>query len=263
MNLMVYGQYGRDGVYYLQDIMRRLGITPGTVTENDIAGIRELIGLLPPTHNLRAKLPLMGNLDNANEIVDLFLHQQDRAYTIPGLLDLLSQNDLKLQRFILGAQYLPRYSGLVNSAFYTRITRLPLPEQWAITEAFRASTLMHFFIACHRGRPESSYVVDLRKPEWKALKPVRNPGIQRILPDPGDGSAGQLFWRPQRFPEMRRTISTLESRMIERSTGDRTIEQIVAELERDLGHAISDEEVLNLYEDMQDLDYVWFTSASL
>jgi SAM-dependent methyltransferase len=263
MNLMVYGQYGRDGIYYLQDVMRRLGITPVNATENDIAGIRELIGLLPPTHNLRAKLPLMGNLDNANEIVDLFLHQQDRAYTIPGVLELLSQCDMKLQRFILGAQYLPRYSGLTNSAFYARITQLPLPEQWAITEAFRASTLMHFFIACHRGRPESSYVVDLNQPGWKALKPVRNPGVQRIHPNPGDGSAGQLFWRPQQFPEMRRNISSLESKLIERSTGDRTIAQIVAELETDLGRSISDEEVFNFYRDMQDLDYVWFTSASL
>jgi SAM-dependent methyltransferase len=263
MYLMVYGHYGRDGVYYMQNIMRRLGITPSNVTEDDIASIRELIGLLPATHNLRAKMPLMGNLDSANEIVDLFLHQQDRAYTIPGILEFLNQCDLKLQRFILGAQYLPRFSGLARSAFYARINRLPFPEQWAITEAFRASTLMHFFIACHRERPESSYMVDLYQPEWKTLKPVRNPGVQRIPPNPGDVSAGQLFWPPQQFPEMRRGISPLESKLIERSTGDRSIAQIVAELETDTGCRISDEEVLSFYRDMQDLDYVWFTSASL
>ena len=263
MYLMVYGKYGRDGVYYLQDIMRRLGITPANATDDDIAAIRELIGLLPPTHNLRAKLPLMGNLDNANEIVDLFLHQRDRAYTIPGILELLGQCDMKLQRFVLGAQYLPRFSGLKDSAFYARITELPPPEQWAITEAFRASSLMHFFIACHRERPESSYVVDLHRPEWKTLKPVRNPGVQRIPPDPGDGSAGQLFWRAQQFPEMRRRITPLESKLIERSTGDRTIAQIVAGIETDLGHGISDDEVLSFYKDMQDLEYAWFTSASL
>ena len=109
----------------------------------------------------------------------------------------------------------------------------------------------------------SSYVVDLHRPEWKTLKPVRNPGVQRIPPDPGDGSAGQLFWRAQQFPEMRRRITPLESKLIERSTGDRTIAQIVAGIETDLGHGISDDEVLSFYKDMQDLEYAWFTSASL
>ncbi len=168
-----------------------------------------------------------------------------------------------MQRFILGAQYLPRFSGFKNSTFYARVIQLPLPEQWAITEAFRASSLMHFFIACRRERPESTYVVDLKQPSWKTLKPVRNPGVQRIHPNLGDGHTGQLFWQPQQFPEMRRNISPLESNLIERSTGERTIAQLVAELETELGRSISDEEVLNFYRDMQDLDYAWFTSASL
>jgi SAM-dependent methyltransferase len=261
MNLMVYGRYGRDGVYDLQDIMRRLLITPGNATDSDIAGIRELIRLLPPTHSLRAKLPLLGNLDDANEIVDTFLHSQDRAYTVPDILELLNQCNVKLQRFILGAQYLPRFSGLTNSTFYTRITQLPMPEQWAITESFRAATLMHFFIVCHSARPESTYVMELGEQGWKALKPVRNAGVQRIHPNPDDGSAGQLFWRPQQFAEMRRKVSPLELKLFELSDGYRSIAQILAELETDMGDGISDEVVLNFYRDMQDLDYVWFTSA--
>jgi SAM-dependent methyltransferase len=50
---MLYGKYGRDGVYYLQELFRRLGLTPGSVTPGQLNAMASLIGFLPGTHPMR------------------------------------------------------------------------------------------------------------------------------------------------------------------------------------------------------------------
>ncbi len=90
MYLMVYGRYGRDGIYYVQEIMRRMGLTYENATDQDIKAIHQFIGLLPTTNPQRAKqayFPLQNQ--DPNEIVDLFLHPQDRAYSTDEIIQWL------------------------------------------------------------------------------------------------------------------------------------------------------------------------------
>ena len=79
MYLMLYGKYGRDGIYYLQEMLRRTGLTASSVTPAELAAIRQLIDLLPPHHPVAAKKHFFNNFQVGDEeLVDLLLHSQER-----------------------------------------------------------------------------------------------------------------------------------------------------------------------------------------
>ncbi len=80
MGLMVYGTYGRSGVYALQDVLRTLvGDRP---LAEQVSYARRLLNNLPAT-NLFARNPVLRDHTGSDaELVDLLLHSQDRSYTV-------------------------------------------------------------------------------------------------------------------------------------------------------------------------------------
>ena len=85
MHLMVYAPYGRTGIYMMQDYCRRLGI--GTTT----AEIRDLVAALsalPPDHPLQPLLRKAPDFQSEAGLADALLNPQDRAYSVPQLLEL-------------------------------------------------------------------------------------------------------------------------------------------------------------------------------
>lgn len=257
MYLMVYGRYGRDGIYYVQEIMRRMGLTYENVTDQDIDEIRQFINLLPDTHPQRAKQAFFP-LNDRNEIVDLFLHPQDRAYSTDEILKWLEGSGLKLQSFLLRAQYMPQYSGLRQSAFYQRICQLPEHQQWAITELYRAATNMHFFTACHRDRHEASYRIDFESSDWRTLVPTLNPTVQADNSNLPAGSISRLYTPTHRFPEIHRNITAIEATLFNLVDGQRSIEEaltIAAQRQLSMQEA---SQLRGFYSDMHDLEYLWF-----
>ena len=94
LHLMVYAPYGRAGVYLLQDYCRRLGI--GTTTQ-EIRRSRQSLQALPPDHPL---MPLLRNSPDFGDeagLADALLHPQDRAYSVPQLLEFLRARRLDVR----------------------------------------------------------------------------------------------------------------------------------------------------------------------
>ncbi len=101
MALMVYGKYGRTGVYEMQQLMRLIN--------SDVKDARKKVEL---TKKVIAKLP-EGNWFKANEktfrgdielfgdigIYDLLLHSQDRAYTVSEIYEWVEKYGLNLISF--------------------------------------------------------------------------------------------------------------------------------------------------------------------
>jgi SAM-dependent methyltransferase len=105
MGLMVYGSYGRSGVYLLQAVLRAL-IGERPLAEK-VSFTRRLLTNLPPT-NLFARNPVLRDHTGSDaELVDLLLHSQDRAYTVEEIAALLRGAGLNLISFIEPLRYEP------------------------------------------------------------------------------------------------------------------------------------------------------------
>lgn len=87
--LMVYATYGREPVYLMQSLMRRLA-PAGLGPQRRLEILRQTLATLPDSS--RTKRGLMESEGFRNEITqsdagayDLLLHTQDRSYTVPEL----------------------------------------------------------------------------------------------------------------------------------------------------------------------------------
>ncbi len=91
MSLMVYGWYRRFGVYMMQEIFRLLGVEQ---TKEGVELVRETIAALPALHHVKSFVRSTPDVEFDAGIVDLFLHPQDRAYSVPQVLQFAADNGL-------------------------------------------------------------------------------------------------------------------------------------------------------------------------
>lgn len=257
--VMLYGKYGRDGVYYLQDLLRRLGMTANNVSDFDLQTVVSLLNALPPYHSFAAKrMFFQRNMSSAVELVDLFLHPQDKGYSIPDIYLLLDQCGLKMQKLVFRAHYDPRCSALRNSAAYARVRALPSEEQFAIGELFRAGSLMHFFIACPQEREQKSYVADIEADNWEELIPLRYPAVG-IRANPGTPEGHGVLYSPHhQFPDIQFALGPREMTFFNRINGERSISGIVSDSGWSLADRATLEWVRELLKDLSAYDYVSF-----
>jgi SAM-dependent methyltransferase len=257
MYLMVYAKYGRQGVYYLQDLFRRIGLSAATANNETLAGILQTIKSLPPTHPL-TKLPQSVQYDDVAELVDLFLHSRDQAYSIPGLYDLLDASGMAMQKMVLRGHYAPACTALASSVFFNRIRTLPLREQFAIGELFRSAITMHFFIACRADRPVESYDTDLAISDWEKLVPVPNPAVEFTYEQLPPGKVAWAFWRAHQFP-IRYALDDYERRLFAAADGNRNLQEIKSMFPVPGDPKCQQDPVKSFFSAMLDFDYVWFT----
>jgi len=147
IGLMVYGTFGRTGLYPVQEALRRLG---GDLPLAEQVGLaRRLLAALPPTNWLRRN-PFLGDHKRSDaELVDLLLHARDRAYTVPELFALIRGAGLALVGFVAPARYEP--ATYVNDAtLLGRIAGLPREERAALAETLAGNMKKH---VCYLARP--------------------------------------------------------------------------------------------------------------
>src|SRR3546814_310214 len=105
MGLMVYGTFGRSGVYPLQAVLRAMvGDRP---LAEQISFTRRLLANLPSTNLFSRNPGLRDHTGSDAELVDLLLHSQDRSYTVEEIAGLLSAAGLNLISFIEPLRYEP------------------------------------------------------------------------------------------------------------------------------------------------------------
>lgn len=99
MGLLLYGKYGRAGVYQMQEMLRLIGADDPV--EQRIKDTRTLLSRLPQSNWFQHNFKSFGDLTFGDiGIYDLFLHSQDRAYTIPELYEYVERQGLKIVRFL-------------------------------------------------------------------------------------------------------------------------------------------------------------------
>jgi SAM-dependent methyltransferase len=149
MGLMVYGLYGRTGVYQLQDLCRRLNSDTPDATEK-LHRLKALLNSLPPTNWYRHGQDLFHPLSKMDdhEMYDLFLHSQDRAYSVPQLYEWLASAKLHLVEFTAEQRlwYDPAFA-FRDADLLQHVEQLPRAEQQAICEVMWGNLNKHIFWA--------------------------------------------------------------------------------------------------------------------
>ena len=142
MGFMVYAPYGRSGVYPLQEAFAALfeGLPP----EARLAQARTIVEALPAGHPFRANLNLGDHHASDAGFYDLLLHGQDRAFSVPDLLDTLDATGWQLASFTTPALYDPGHMAPVPDT-------MPLPQRMAVAEKLRGTLRMHVAYASPAG----------------------------------------------------------------------------------------------------------------
>lgn len=183
MGLMVYGAAGRAGVYMLQDAFRRMGLGQSEV---DVARVRRVLETLPSLHPAQTYIKNAAELAEDTAIVDTFLHPQDRAYTVPQLLQWLDDSGLALQTWAQNQFYYPE--ALIETAAREAIQALPDQEQWAIVEGLLGVPGNHIFVATRKGEERR---IDFAGDDLFGYRPRlrQEAGVVESRPD-GGGTLG-------------------------------------------------------------------------
>jgi SAM-dependent methyltransferase len=153
--VMLYAKYGRVGVEMLQEAFREMGLDQ---SDASITMVKEALRELPQDHPVRSYLPLAPDLEFDAGLVDTFLHERERSFTVDGCRKLVSSGGLVFQDLYFKAPYHPPPSP--QSAFLSSIARLPAEKQWSIMEKINLQNACHFFMACRPERTPSSYKIN-------------------------------------------------------------------------------------------------------
>jgi SAM-dependent methyltransferase len=220
MFLMVYGATRRLGVYLVQDMLRRLG------AGQDAAGValaRSLLDTLDPGHPVRRYQEVAPDLAHDSGIVDTFLHPQDRAYTVPDVLELVEGSGLCFQGWMDNLCYHPEGQVGREGPVFAAIKKVPLREQWAVVEKLTCFVGCHMFMACRPERERRGYAIDFESPGWLDYVPVPHPIVHVAVPASFQPEVRGAYTREN----LRFELAPAEALLFDAADGRRTIAQIL------------------------------------
>jgi len=150
MAIMVYATYGRTGIYYMQELMRQINGDEENLqqcVDNTHAALKEL-----PEDNWykRDEARWIVDLEELGdiEVYDLFLHSQDRSYTVPEIYQWLEGCELELVDFSGFTGQKLKYETsqyFSNSSLLEKITVMPLGKRQEIAELTNGCIKTHTF----------------------------------------------------------------------------------------------------------------------
>ncbi len=221
--LMLYGQYGRAGIYMLQDLFRRVGVGQ---TPEDVAFVRSVLQELSPEHLAVPMLKTAQDLQYDAGLVDLLLHPVDQAYTVKGCLDLLEATGFRFRGWVDPYHYYPE--GQISEGHPLRELLANHPNEaeiWPLMELFHGRLTMHTFYARHADSPFSDaarVTLDANDPAFWQQVPIRR--INRVHhPDWAAGKMPAI----QRVPFPAVTMSIEESQVFNEIDGSNTVADVV------------------------------------
>jgi SAM-dependent methyltransferase len=188
ISVMVYGYYPRFGVYMMQEVFRVLGLKQDEV---GIEIVKRGIKDVPAWHHVRRYFAIAPDLGYDSGLVDTFLHQLDRPFTVPQVLAFASRNNLKFQSWLDNLDYSISASIMdPQNLLRQRVETLAPAEQWRLVELIAQSLGTHRFLLCHPDKAEADYKLDFATNAWlKYVPSLRYPARVSNTAGP-EGTAG-------------------------------------------------------------------------
>jgi len=162
--LMVYGRYGRLDVHAVQELMQLVNHeTPDL--RDQLGNLKAVLRGLSPAHFLlrgRNREWLGGIMASEANMVDTFLHVQDRAYTVPELYQLVEGAGLAVVNFtnfvrLMRLEYEPDIY-LADPFLKARLAARPVRERHAIAELLHGHMFVHTLYAATSPRRAASFM---------------------------------------------------------------------------------------------------------
>ena len=221
VGVMLYGQYGRSGVYPLQELLRTIA-PPSMALEDRIAMAKRLIRFLPTTNLFRRNPYLNDHVTGGDAgLYDLLLHSCDQAYTVPEVGKLAADAGLRVVAFLEPVRYEPA-TYMSDPVIARQASSLPLLERAAFAERLSGNLRTHVFYATRAGfdtvaRPEDTSAIPvLRDMDANKLADGLQPGSPLVANLDG------FPWRAQ--------LPALAPRIISQFDGRRTVAEIYTSL---------------------------------
>lgn len=239
MMIMLYGKYGRTGVYQMQELMRRINAGEENM-QIKVENTKAVLNSLPKTNWLKRGEELVtDHREGDYGVYDLFLHSRDRPYTVEEVYDLVEGCGLRLIELIdQGRSKYMIESYVHDEGLLETIRDLPRKQQQAIAELIAGDVTIHnFYVA--RKTDTIATLDDLKNVPFYFLDPARNildliernPG-QRIRIDT------TLYPAPVEFVPGRYTRD-----IFKHLDGERCLKEIFEQIRRD--HGFSEQELPN------------------
>jgi len=148
MGLMLYGTYGRTGIYQMQEMMRLINQGESNSSEK-VANARRVLETLPETNWFKRSADMFSTADSCDiELYDLLLHSTDRPFTVSEIHAFLKNEGLQLVEFLPGmrAMYDPVMT-FRDPQLLERVQQLPIEQQQAAAELYWGVIKKHDFWA--------------------------------------------------------------------------------------------------------------------
>lgn len=221
IGVMLYGEYGRSGVYPLQEMLRTLA-PPSMAVEDRLAMAKRLIRFLPTTNLFRRNPYLNDHVTGGDAgLYDLVLHSCDRAFTVPDIGTMAAAAGLRVVAFLEPVRYEPA-TYMSDPVIARQMSSLPLLERAAFAERLAGNLRTHVFYATRAGfdtvaRPEDTSAIPvLRDMDAQKLAAGLQPGSPLIANLDG------FPWRAQ--------LPALAPRIISQIDGRKTVAEIYTSL---------------------------------
>ena len=163
MGLMVYAKYGRTGVYHIQDLMQMVN-KDITSCQEEVKNAWLVINSLPVSNWYIRGKELISDLHTMGDIglYDLFLHKQDRAYSIPELYDFVTKADLNFVDFAEArSRLLLRLENFItDTLLLAELQKRDIIEQQAMCEIITGQIIKHSFFVSNQ-KPSIASLDDL------------------------------------------------------------------------------------------------------
>jgi SAM-dependent methyltransferase len=232
MHLMVYGTYGRAGIYMMQDYCRLLEVR---ATDEELRDLGAVIGALSDDHPIAIVARQAKDFRQPDALADALLHPQDRAYTVPQLYAWLERCGLSFGRWLEQAPYLPQCGAIAGMPHSARLRALPPPSQHAAVELLRGTMTRHNFIAYRDDRAAESQPIAFDGGAWRQYVAVRLPWTVCIRERLPAGVAAVLINRAHAYPDLALAMNSAEARVFAAIDGKRTMEEILGSATRSDG----------------------------
>ncbi len=144
LGLMLYGHFGRSGVYELQALLRDLAGDEDLARQ--VALARRLVGKLPETNRFRRNPYLYDHRQSDAALVDLLLNRRDRAYSVTEVLALLAAAGLRPVTFLPACLYEPE-TYLSDPELAGRFARLSSTARQQAAESLAGNMKSHVVYA--------------------------------------------------------------------------------------------------------------------
>ena len=155
MGLMIYGKYGRQSYYHVQELMRLLR-TPSDDPEARILTCHRALEALPETfflgHGIDKAAHIRGFKGDPINLFDTFLHSTDRAYTVAEVYDFVETAGLEFNGFTnfnpsLNEKFRYRPELVIkDEVLYQRVKQFDRRRQEAVAEMVTSNIGLHTFM---------------------------------------------------------------------------------------------------------------------